>query len=152
MRPDLPVELLDGFGNQETLLSPALDPVKPDLRIACDRVVREGATLRLRLLISYQLPMDLVRSFWSIPWGMVAVVRDPVSCRAAAVRLMEPSVNYLETPARNFEDQREGATAMGSGWLDVPLEAEIGEAAEHPGLLIHVALHEMVSNVVRVKP
>ena len=140
------------FGNSENLLSPALDFGRAGLRLACDQVHREGDRLRLRLLISHQVPLDLALSFFSIPWAMVAVLRDSSSGRATAIRLMDPAENVLEAPEANFADRREAvrSTAVSGGWLNALLEVELGAAAEHPGLLVHVALHDLLSNVVHV--
>ncbi len=120
------------------------------LAIKVDQVKREGGILSLRLLVTYSVPVHLRDCHPEPQWAFIAVARDLRTGRSESVSLRDPNVVPLVMPDPNFKkmDPRPGSFALGH-WV-VPMSLGVGEAEGHPGVLMHVALHEVLSNVVAV--
>ncbi|MDB4932678.1 MAG: hypothetical protein JWM10_5162 [Myxococcaceae bacterium] len=151
-KPPLPFSLAGGVGRAETLDSPSLPPGALGLLAGFDQLHREGDVVSFRLLVTWALPADVAASYHSMSDAMVVVARDARSHRVAALRLVDPGLNRIAEVESNFTDRLapEPSAVTARGHVAVTLAALIEAAPGHPGLLVHVALREHCSNLLRI--
>ncbi|MBS2025683.1 MAG: hypothetical protein JST92_25060, partial [Deltaproteobacteria bacterium] len=113
------------------------------LRIRIDQVARNpDGTVGFRLLLSFSVPAHLRDCHPEPMWAFHAIARDLRSGKVEAVSLRDPNVVPLEMPDPNFREVKETPDRFALGTYVIPMLLGVGQAEDHPGVLVHVALHD----------
>lgn len=129
--------------------SPAVGESDPGVRIAVADVARDGALTRFTLLVTCGLPDVDFHSFADLARAVAVELQDAGAGEGAAFPLVDPTVNELDPPVRNFTPPAEGAAGVAflRAYVAVPVEAVI---APGPGLFVRASLQRWRSNTAHV--
>lgn len=137
------------FHNHARAGSPAVGDEAPALRIAVADLAREGSLARFTLLVTCGLPDALFHAYNDLFRAVVVELQDAGAGEGAAFALVDPTINALDPPIRNFTPAPAGARSVAfvRAYTAVPFEATL---AAGPGLFVRATLQGWRSNTVHI--
>ncbi|HVH98659.1 MAG TPA: hypothetical protein VM869_08110 [Enhygromyxa sp.] len=141
----------DSFTFREVRESPEVEADEPGVGLALGRMACGPDSVALMLHATVGLDGELFYAFKLASRAIVVTVEELGSGRAAAFRMIDPSLDFLRPMSPNFEgDSGERGGVFVRGWVNAPVELHVVPTPGHPGLWFQAHLREFHSQRVHL--
>src|SRR5689334_3479405 len=139
MRSDqLDYRFSDRLRFEEHRDSPIVSSDEPGVALAVGELVLGEQSISLLLHATLGIDAELFYAYKRAVHAIVVTAEELGTARAAAFRLVDPNVDYLEPMWPNFDakwtpppDDDTSATVFARGWVSVPLQLRITPTSGH---------------------
>jgi hypothetical protein len=137
--------------------SPIVSADEPGVALAVGELVRGEQSISVLLHVTLGLEAEFFHAYKRAVHAIVVTAEELGAARAAAIRLVDPDVDYLRPMWPNFDtswtpppDDDNSASVFMRGWVSAPIQLRVTPTSGHRGVWLQAHFRHFHSERVHL--